>query len=383
MPADFYPALARAITDLNPNTADARALIFARARAALVTIPSTNLSISHLDLSAAVAALETAIERIEWENRHDQEGGFELPADGVSADEIQATDTGAVDASHEYVQQKGERLADGGVGEPTKLDYDYGHIRHLILAKDSPTPTSEHRKARSKLKAIAAAAAILIFGALGYVGISGTRGPLEPATKLAPTGQSGANFLSKLKVHGVELRMDGNAAATTVAKSLQAEYGAIQHRLWDWKVCSPQAEKAMSDDGIDRVGWLKKYCFAIITFGEASSVDRARLHLVEDPASHISIVGSFHLTLGSSSNAVDPELILKQAVAQYGEPHRVRSPGGRSGRCLVWNGEDQAYLQFCAESCCVTITFEDQELIRYATSDYDRRMGIISRPTAR
>jgi hypothetical protein len=400
--ADFYPVLARAIADLNPNTEEARAVLFARAREALVALPSTNLSAAHLDLSAEVAALEAAIERIEWENRHDQPAGSEQqPADFVSADQLQSTDTRSVDVSDEFIELESDRLVEADASEPNSVDPSHatelvdkqeaeneGHRDSTIqdlpgsLANDWPPLTSERRKARSKPKAIAAAAAILFFGVLGYAGISDTRGPSDPATKLASAVQPGVGLLSKLQVYGIKLRMDGHAAAAAVANSLQAEYGAIHNRLWDWKVCSPQAEKAMSADGVERAGWLKKYCFAIISFGEASSADRAKLHLVEDPTSHKSIVGSFQLTLGSSSNAIDPELVMKEAISQYGEPQRIRSPSGRSGRCLVWAGEDQTYLEFCAESCCVAITFEDQDLIRYATLDYDRRMGIIARPAS-
>lgn len=409
MAADFYSVLARAIASLNPNTEVGRAELFARAREALVVLPSSNLSAAQLDLSSALAALERAIERIESENRHDQPVRSEPePADFVSADQPE-TDTKTVDASHEFIEPEPDPVVHAAASEPSRAGSepsrtDHFYISELLhkqeaesnvhrdstsqdrpdaLANDWPPRASEGRKTRRPPKAIAAAAAILIFGVLGYVGFSDTRGQSERAAKLASAAQPAAGFLSKLQVHGIKLRMDGSAAATAVAKSLQAQYGAVHDRLWDWKVCSPQAEKAMSDDGVDRVGWLKKYCFAIISFGEGSSAVRAKLHLVEDPDSHKSIVGSFQLTLGSSLSAVDPEVILKEAISQYGEPQRIRSPSGRSGRCLVWNGEDQAYLEFCAESCCVAITFEDQDLIRYATLDYDRRMGIIARPASR
>jgi hypothetical protein len=403
MAADFYPALSRAIASLNPNTEDARAVLFAHARQALAALPSTKLSGARLDLSGELAALEAAIQCIEWENRPDQTihaGSEQLPADSI-ADQLQTTDTRSVDTSNEFIEPKSDGLVEADASEPNIADLSYvtesidkqeteneGHRESTIqdlpgsLANDWPALTSERRKTRSKSKAIAAAAVILFFGVLGYVGISGSPGPSDMATKRASAGQISAGFLSKLQVYGIKLRMDGHAAATAVAKSLQADYGAIHNRLWDWKVCSPQAEQAMSADGVDRVGWLKKYCFAIISYGEASSADRATLHLVEDPASHKSIVGRFQLTLGSSSNTVDPEVILQEAISQYGEPQRIRSPSGRSGRCLVWGGEDQAYLEFCAESCCVAITFEDQDLLRYATLDYDRRMGIIARPAS-
>jgi hypothetical protein len=404
MAADFYPVLARAIADLNANTEEARAVLFARAREALVALPSTNLSVAHLDLSAEVAALEAAIECIEWENRPDQTihhaGSEQLPADLI-ADQPQTTDTRSVDASNEFIEPESDRLVEADASEPNIADLSY--VTESVDKRETeneddgarplqeppafssqrwPALPSERHKTRTKPKAFAAAAVILFFGVLGYAGISGTRGPSGSATRPTSTVQPNAEFLSKLQVHGIKLRMDGYEAADTVEKSLQAEYGAIHNRLWDWKVCSPQAEKAMSTDGVDRTGWLKKYCFAIISFGEASSADRAKLHLVEDPASYKSIVGSFQLTLGSSSNAVDPELVLKEAISQYGEPQRIRSPSGRPGRCLVWGGEDQVYLEFCAESCCVAITFEDQDLIRYATLDYDRRMGIIARPAS-
>ena len=65
MPRDYYLVLARAISALDPNTADARRAVYDRAR---LTVMDAGLPAAETD--AERAALERAIGRIETEAKH-------------------------------------------------------------------------------------------------------------------------------------------------------------------------------------------------------------------------------------------------------------------------------------------------------------------------
>ena len=65
---DYFPVLDRAVAALDPNTKDARRVLYDRARRALVDgLRSSDPTLSDTDLKTQSVALEAAIRRVETE----------------------------------------------------------------------------------------------------------------------------------------------------------------------------------------------------------------------------------------------------------------------------------------------------------------------------
>ena len=65
---DYFPVLERAVAALNPNTKEARRVLYDRARRALVDgLRASDPTLSDTDLKTQSAALEAAIRRVEGE----------------------------------------------------------------------------------------------------------------------------------------------------------------------------------------------------------------------------------------------------------------------------------------------------------------------------
>ena len=63
---DYVQLISRAVTTLNPNTREARQALYQRARQTLVDkLRSADPTLSHTDLNAERAALESAIQQVE------------------------------------------------------------------------------------------------------------------------------------------------------------------------------------------------------------------------------------------------------------------------------------------------------------------------------
>src|SRR5262245_40174460 len=63
---DYVELISRAVATLNPNTREARQALYQRARQTLIDkLRSTDPTLSHTDLNAEGAALESAIQQVE------------------------------------------------------------------------------------------------------------------------------------------------------------------------------------------------------------------------------------------------------------------------------------------------------------------------------
>jgi lipoprotein-anchoring transpeptidase ErfK/SrfK len=83
---DYFPVLDRAVSALNPNTREARRVLYDRARRALIDgLRASDPTLSDTDLKTQSAALEAAIRRVEGEALRRGAGPVSVPPPAVSA----------------------------------------------------------------------------------------------------------------------------------------------------------------------------------------------------------------------------------------------------------------------------------------------------------
>lgn len=117
---DYYPVLDRAIAALNPNTKEARRVLYDRARRALVDgLRASDPKLSDTDLRTQSAALEAAIRRVESEAVH----GAVQPVAQPSAPPVAQT----------YPQQQQQQPPEEGYQDRPPLDDDSRRPLRLMV----------------------------------------------------------------------------------------------------------------------------------------------------------------------------------------------------------------------------------------------------------
>lgn len=111
------------------------------------------------------------------------------------------------------------------------------------------------------------------------------------------------------------------------------------------------------------------------------------LQYIEDPISASPIIVDFRGTLPSCGKNIDVKGVFADAEVRYGRPNSVTQDTFMQVECYLWGAEGELYFKLCSGVDLMTggktMSFDlrDEITIRAASGAYDKRMGLIGRPS--